>query len=94
MLRIKIHSIQCAWHALVSLEMLLKLVAVFGSVVYATVSAPRTIGVDLHAEERLECCKECFAHLQNIQKILPALIRRGGVLAKSALELNLVLQDS
>ncbi|KAK6124360.1 hypothetical protein DH2020_041898 [Rehmannia glutinosa] len=39
-------------HASVSLEMLLKLVAVFGTVVRSTVSARRTVGVDLHAEER------------------------------------------
>lgn len=39
-------------HAIVSLEMLLKLVAVFGTVVRSAVSAPRAVGVDLHAEER------------------------------------------
>lgn len=39
-------------HASLSLEMLLKLVAIFGSVVFATVSAPPTVGVDLHAEQR------------------------------------------
>lgn len=32
--------------------MLLKLVAVFGPVVNSTVSAPPTVGVDLHAEKR------------------------------------------
>lgn len=36
----------------VSLEMLLKLVAVFGTVVQSNVSARRSVGVDLHAEER------------------------------------------
>lgn len=36
----------------VSLEMLLKLVAVFGTVVKSNVSARRSVGVDLHAEER------------------------------------------
>lgn len=36
----------------VSLEMLLKLVAVFGAVVQSNVSARRSVGVDLHAEER------------------------------------------
>ncbi|WZZ51267.1 hypothetical protein YC2023_051374 [Brassica napus] len=36
----------------VSLEMLLKLVAVFGTVVQSTVSARRSVGVDIHAEER------------------------------------------
>lgn len=39
-------------HASLSLEMLLKLVAVFGTVVRTTVSARRAVGVDLHAEER------------------------------------------
>lgn len=38
-------------HVSVSLEMLLKLVAVFGTVVRTTVSAP-PVGVNLHAEER------------------------------------------
>ncbi|KAF3553444.1 hypothetical protein F2Q69_00013558 [Brassica cretica] len=46
----------------VSLEMLLKLVAVFGTVVQSTVSAGRSVGVDIHAEERsakvvLRSCK-------------------------------------
>ncbi|XP_030543606.1 katanin p80 WD40 repeat-containing subunit B1 homolog KTN80.4 isoform X2 [Rhodamnia argentea] len=80
-------------HTCVSLEMLLKLVAVFGSVVHSTVSAPPTVGVDLHAEQRLECCTQCFTELQKIQKVLPLLVRRGGLIAKSAQELNLVLQQ-
>ncbi|KAA8519844.1 hypothetical protein F0562_014066 [Nyssa sinensis] len=62
-------------HATVSLEMLLKLVAVFGPVVQSTVSAPPAVGVDLHAEQRLGCCNQCFLQLQNIQKILPVLVR-------------------
>ncbi|KAJ9136215.1 hypothetical protein P3X46_033314 [Hevea brasiliensis] len=81
-------------HTSVSLEMLLKLVAVFGPVVCSTISAPPAVGVDLHAEQRLECCKQCFVQLQKIQQILPAVIRKGGLVAKSALELNLVLQES
>ncbi|XP_031392296.1 katanin p80 WD40 repeat-containing subunit B1 homolog isoform X1 [Punica granatum] len=81
-------------HTSLSLEMLLKLVAVFGSLVFATVSAPPTVGVDLHAEQRRECCNQCFAQLQKIQKILPLLVRRGGVVARCAQELNLVLQQS
>ncbi|XP_057963211.1 katanin p80 WD40 repeat-containing subunit B1 homolog KTN80.2-like isoform X2 [Malania oleifera] len=81
-------------HANVSLEMLLKLVAVFGPVVRATVSAPPSVGVDLQAEQRLQCCNQCSVQLQKIQKILPSLIKRGGVLAKCAQELNLVLQES
>lgn len=39
-------------HANVSLELLLKLVAVFGPVVRSAVAAPPSVGVDLHAEER------------------------------------------
>lgn len=35
-----------------SLELLLKLVAVFGPGIRSAVSAPRAGGVDLHAEER------------------------------------------
>ncbi|KAI3763772.1 hypothetical protein L2E82_13769 [Cichorium intybus] len=38
-------------HINVSLEMLLKLVAVFGPVITSTVSAPPTVGVDHHAEK-------------------------------------------
>ncbi|KAL3522217.1 hypothetical protein ACH5RR_015051 [Cinchona calisaya] len=82
-------------HASVSLEMLLKLIAVFGPFVRSTVSAPRAVGVDLHAEERLASCKQSFAHLQNVKKILPTLIhRRGGVVARCAQELSLVLQET
>ncbi|XVE51275.1 hypothetical protein DITRI_Ditri02bG0026800 [Diplodiscus trichospermus] len=80
-------------HVNVSLEMLLKLVAVFGPVIRSTVSAPRGIGVDLHAEQRRECCNQCYTQLQKIQKLLPALVRRGGAIARCAQELNLVLQE-
>ncbi|CAD5315975.1 unnamed protein product [Arabidopsis thaliana] len=76
----------------VSLEMLLKLVAVFGTVIQSTVSARRVVGVDLHAEERLQICQSCSAELQKVQKILPLLTRRGGLIARKAQELNLVLQ--
>uniref|UniRef100_A0A0D3BVD0 Katanin p80 subunit C-terminal domain-containing protein n=1 Tax=Brassica oleracea var. oleracea TaxID=109376 RepID=A0A0D3BVD0_BRAOL len=62
----------------VSLEMLLKLVAVFGTVVQSTVSARRSVGVDIHAEERLQICQSCSAELQKIQKILPPLTRASG----------------
>ncbi|XP_021676534.2 katanin p80 WD40 repeat-containing subunit B1 homolog KTN80.4 isoform X2 [Hevea brasiliensis] len=65
-------------HTSVSLEMLLKLVAVFGPVVRSTVSAPPAVGVDLHAEQRLECCKRCSVQLQKIQQNLPAVIRWNG----------------
>ncbi|KAL7088931.1 hypothetical protein ACP275_13G158200 [Erythranthe tilingii] len=81
-------------HVSVSLEMLLKLVAVFGTLVRSTVSAPRSVGVDLHAEERRECCKQCFVHLQGVQKSLPELMKRGGVVARYAQQLNMVLQQT
>ncbi|KAF8409333.1 hypothetical protein HHK36_005408 [Tetracentron sinense] len=77
----------------VSLEMLLKLVTVFGPVIHSTISASPAIGVDLQAEQRRECCCQCFIQLQKIKQVLPSLIRRGGLLAKCAQELNLVLQE-
>ncbi|XP_023542576.1 katanin p80 WD40 repeat-containing subunit B1 homolog isoform X2 [Cucurbita pepo subsp. pepo] len=80
-------------HASLSMEILLKLVAVFGHVITSAVSAPPVVGVDLHAEQRVLCCKQCFTHLQKIQKLLPSFARRGGSLARSAQELNLVLQQ-
>lgn len=39
-------------HVKVSLDLLLKLVAVFGPTIRATVSAPPSVGVDLHQEQR------------------------------------------
>ncbi|KAE9461812.1 hypothetical protein C3L33_06271, partial [Rhododendron williamsianum] len=62
-------------HGNISLEMLLKLVAVFGPVVRSTISAPPAVGVDLHAEQRLKCCNQCSIQLQKIQNILPVLVR-------------------
>ncbi|KAF2589721.1 hypothetical protein F2Q70_00041868 [Brassica cretica] len=59
----------------VSLDMLLKLVAVFGTVIRSTVSAPRIVGVDLHADERIQICQVCSAGLHKIQRILPILAR-------------------
>ncbi|XP_010476019.1 PREDICTED: katanin p80 WD40 repeat-containing subunit B1 homolog isoform X3 [Camelina sativa] len=77
----------------VSLDMLLKLVAVFGTVIRSTVSAPRIVGVDLHADERLQICQICSAGLHKIQRILLVLARRGGLITRKAQELNLVLQE-
>ncbi|TYK26379.1 katanin p80 WD40 repeat-containing subunit B1-like protein isoform X1 [Cucumis melo var. makuwa] len=81
-------------HASLSMEILVKLVAVFGHVISSAVSAPPVVGVDLHAEQRVQCCKQCFTQLQKIQKVIPSFVRRGGSLARSAQELNLVLQQS
>ncbi|KAL0535092.1 hypothetical protein IC582_029412 [Cucumis melo] len=80
-------------HASLSMEILVKLVAVFGHVISSAVSAPPVVGVDLHAEQRVQCCKQCFTQLQKIQKVIPSFVRRGGSLARSAQELNLVLQQ-
>ncbi|XP_028767626.1 katanin p80 WD40 repeat-containing subunit B1 homolog isoform X2 [Neltuma alba] len=81
-------------HVKLSLDLQLKLVSVFGPTIHSTIRAPPSVGVDLHAEQRREYCNQCFMQLQKIQKILPLLIRRGGLLARSAQELNLVLQQS
>ncbi|KAK7319632.1 hypothetical protein RJT34_04355 [Clitoria ternatea] len=62
-------------HVKVSLDMLLKLVAVFGPTIRATISAPPSVGIDLHADQRRECSNQCFMQLQRIQTILPMLIR-------------------
>ncbi|KAF1869610.1 hypothetical protein Lal_00017185 [Lupinus albus] len=79
-------------HLGISLEMLLKLVKIFGSVIYSTVSASASVGVDIEAEQRLERCNLCFIELEKVKSILPSLLRRGGLIAKNAQELNLTLQ--
>lgn len=43
-------------HANLSLDMLLKLVAVFGPVIHSTISARPAIGVNLQAEQRYRMC--------------------------------------
>ncbi|OVA13192.1 WD40 repeat [Macleaya cordata] len=73
-------------HTNVSLEMLLKLVAIFGPVILSTISATPSVKVDLQAERRREICNQCFIHLQKIKQLLPSVIRRGGALAKVKLE--------
>ncbi|XP_057544179.1 katanin p80 WD40 repeat-containing subunit B1 homolog KTN80.2-like isoform X2 [Amaranthus tricolor] len=80
-------------HVKMSLELLLKLVACFGPTICSTISAPPSVGVDLHQEERIAACKQSFVELQQVQRLLPALARKGGSLARSALQLNLVLED-
>ncbi|CAL5430125.1 unnamed protein product [Camellia sinensis] len=80
-------------HQGLSLEMLLKLVRVFGSVIYSTLSASSSVGVDIEAEQRQERCNLCFIELEKVKRCLPLLCRRGGSIAKSAQELNLALQE-
>ncbi|KAL3510158.1 hypothetical protein ACH5RR_029559 [Cinchona calisaya] len=80
-------------HQNISLDMLLKLVRVFGSLIYSSISAPSSVGVDIEAEQRLERCNICFVELEKVKRCLPVLCRRGGSIAKSAHELNLALQE-
>ncbi|MCL7038060.1 hypothetical protein MKW94_025636 [Papaver nudicaule] len=80
-------------HTNVSLEMLLKLVAIFGPVIRSTMSSSPSVRVDLQAERRRGLCKQCSIHLKKIKQLLPSVTRRGGSLAKGARELNLVLQE-
>uniref|UniRef100_A0A7N0RBQ6 Katanin p80 WD40 repeat-containing subunit B1 homolog n=1 Tax=Kalanchoe fedtschenkoi TaxID=63787 RepID=A0A7N0RBQ6_KALFE len=80
-------------HLGLSAEMLLKLVRVFGSLIYSAVSASSPVGVDIEAEQRLERCNLCFVELEKVKERLPSLIRRGGLVAKLSQELNLALGD-
>lgn len=80
-------------HIGISLEMLLKLVRIFGSMIYSAVSSSSSVGVDIEAEQRLERCNTCFVELEKVKRCLPAITRRGGSTAKSAQELNLALQE-
>ncbi|CAO2822665.1 unnamed protein product [Amaranthus hypochondriacus] len=76
----------------ISLDMLARLVRVFGSVIYSAVSSvSSSLGVDIEAEQRLERCNLCYIELERVKLCLPALMRRGGSIAKAAQELNLAL---
>ncbi|XP_052205024.1 katanin p80 WD40 repeat-containing subunit B1 homolog KTN80.4 isoform X2 [Diospyros lotus] len=79
-------------HQGLSLEMLLKLVRVFGPVIYSAMSASSSVGVDIEAEQRLERCNLCFIELEKVKHSLPVLTR-GGSIAKCAQELHLALQE-
>ncbi|CAH9088334.1 unnamed protein product [Cuscuta europaea] len=80
-------------HQDISLEMLLKLVKVFGSMIYSSMSAPASVGVDIEAEQRLERCNLCYVELEKVKYFLPTLTRRGGSIAKSTQELSLLLKE-
>ncbi|XP_056164483.1 katanin p80 WD40 repeat-containing subunit B1 homolog KTN80.4 isoform X2 [Syzygium oleosum] len=75
----------------ISLDILLKLVRVFGSMVYSAVLASTPVGVDIEAEQRLERYNLCYIELERVKRCLPALTR-GGSVAKSAHELSLALE--
>ncbi|KAK4750295.1 hypothetical protein SAY87_027744 [Trapa incisa] len=79
-------------HLCISMEILLKLVRVFGSMIYSAVSAQTPVGVDIEAEQRLERYSVCHTELEKIKSCLPSVTRRGGSIAKSAQELSLAFQ--
>ncbi|KAG5238001.1 katanin p80 WD40 repeat-containing B1 [Salix suchowensis] len=80
-------------HSSISVDMLLKLVRTFGSMIYSTLSASTSVGVDIEAEQRLERCNICFVELEKVKRCLLTLTRKGGSVAKHAQELNLALQE-
>ncbi|CAL9231298.1 unnamed protein product [Arabidopsis halleri] len=80
-------------HLSVSLDLLLKLVRLYGSPIYSSLSAPASVGVDIEAEQRIERYSRCFVELEKVKTCLPSLARRGGLVAKSVLELNLAFQE-
>ncbi|EPS62586.1 hypothetical protein M569_12203 [Genlisea aurea] len=91
-------------HQDIGLSVLLKLVRVFGSMIYSSLSAPASVGVDIEAEQRLERYSACYVELEKVKNWLPILNRylaaavvvvdiRGGSVAKSANELNLALEE-
>ncbi|XP_006394609.2 katanin p80 WD40 repeat-containing subunit B1 homolog isoform X2 [Eutrema salsugineum] len=80
-------------HLSVSLDLLLKLVRMYGSPIYSSLSAPASVGVDIEAEQRIERYSRCFVELEKVKACLPSLSRRGGLVAKSVLELNLAFQE-
>ncbi|XP_009141539.1 katanin p80 WD40 repeat-containing subunit B1 homolog [Brassica rapa] len=75
-------------HLSVSLDLLLKLVRMYGSPIYSTLSAPASVGVDIQAKQ-----SRCFVELEKAKACLPSLSRRGGLVAKTVLELNLAFQE-
>ncbi|KAF3332983.1 katanin p80 WD40 repeat-containing subunit B1 [Carex littledalei] len=80
-------------HVMVSIEMMLELIKIFGTVIKSTLSATSPAKVDLQGEQRLKRCKSCFGHLQRTQPLLEPITRRGGDSARLAQELNLALQN-
>ncbi|CAN1812448.1 Helicase-like transcription factor CHR28 [Linum perenne] len=57
-------------HLSISMDLLLKLVRTFGTMIYTTVSAATTVGVDIEAERRLERCNLCFVELEKVKRCL------------------------
>ncbi|KAL6505930.1 hypothetical protein OROHE_023309 [Orobanche hederae] len=65
-------------HKDIALDMLLKLVRVFGSVIYSALSATSSVGVDIEAEQRLDRCNQCYVELEKVKCCLPVLSRYNG----------------
>ncbi|VVB13708.1 unnamed protein product [Arabis nemorensis] len=80
-------------HLSVCLDLLLKLVRMYGSQIYSSLSAPSSVGVDIEAELRMERYSRCFVELEKIKACLPSLARRGGLVAKTIHEVNLTFQE-
>ncbi|CAN6805604.1 unnamed protein product [Brassica oleracea] len=80
-------------HLSVCLDLLLKLLRMYGSQIYSSLSAPSSVGVDIEAEQRMERYSRCFVELEKIKACLPSLERRGGLVAKTIHELNLIFQE-
>ncbi|XP_078176479.1 transducin/WD40 repeat-like superfamily protein isoform X2 [Carex rostrata] len=81
-------------HLSISLELLIKLVRTFGSMIHSTVAAgPSSVGVDLQMEQRVERCNLCFIELEKVKNRLSSLVRRKGTVGKTAQELSLALQE-
>ncbi|XP_042005470.1 katanin p80 WD40 repeat-containing subunit B1 homolog KTN80.4-like isoform X2 [Salvia splendens] len=62
-------------HQDIALDMLIKLVRAFGSVIYSSLSAHASVGVDIEAEQRIERCNLCYVELEKLKCSLPALSR-------------------
>ncbi|KAJ0235337.1 Katanin p80 WD40 repeat-containing subunit B1 [Hirschfeldia incana] len=80
-------------HLSVCLDLLLKLVRMYGSQIYSSLSAPSSVGVDIEAEQRMERYSRCFVELEKIKACLPSVERKGGLVAKTIHELNLIFQE-
>nr|BAE98997.1 katanin p80 subunit - like protein [Arabidopsis thaliana] len=80
-------------HLSVCLDLLLKLVRMYGSQIYSSLSAPSSVGVDIEAEQRMERYSCCFVEFEKIKACLPSLARRGNLVAKTLHELNLTFQE-
>ncbi|KAG6551327.1 hypothetical protein Mapa_007113 [Marchantia paleacea] len=81
-------------HILTAIALISKLVKTFGQIIHSTISvAPGSLGVDLQAEQRYERCKVCHRELQQINRSLTSLMRKGGEIANAAQELSKAIKE-